>query len=375
MSVATRPFEQVDALPEGLTSQSHEWVVRADLLENGTKIAELPVIDGAIDLACAGDSRSSLTLTVANENREFTLGGVQAALSPYGNEVQVWRGVRMPDWDIVVPQGIFPFNDATDDGAGQISIASVDRSAYFIDSPFTSTFQVAKGTLPQAAILSALFPIYPDLVYEMDDPQIPLPQLQEQAESGRWNFCMNIAMAIGYELFFDRRGVLIFRPWQGFTGAIAAHLQDGDNLVDCVTGINRDDVFNYVKVTAENPSNEDAPIYAVAYDNDEDSPTYYFGKFPKKPFFWQNQFVTTVDQCRDAASALLLRKSGSPQVYNFTVLPDPSLNVGQVVSLSSEDLEISNAKHLVDNLTIPLNENDDITGNTRISAELFDVGE
>src|SRR5690606_38296432 len=68
----------------------------------------------------------------------------QDRLSPFGHEVQVWRGVEVGGVEEVVSLGVFRI-DRVEEVDGQVRLTGLDRLSWLADARVMRTFQTAKG--------------------------------------------------------------------------------------------------------------------------------------------------------------------------------------------------------------------------------------
>jgi Domain of unknown function (DUF5047) len=353
----------------------HEVVVKATLLHNGDEI-ELPtVVDGSVTLDANAATRGRCDLSIADDG---TLGWVPtdstSPLAPYGQEIRIERGVRYVDGEEeLYPLGVFRIEDSGVNDTGSefaIAISGLDRSARVIDAKFEEPYQIAAGTNYATAILSTIQAVWPDVPHNLATTSRTTPVLIAEEGSDRWDFCQRMAAAIGMELFFDGNGVLTMQPVAQFvTGEPVWEIAEGENgvLVYASRQWTRQGSFNRAIVTGENIGRTDTPARGIATDDNPNSPTYYLGPFGRVPDFFHSEFITTNEQAADVAAARLARQLGTTQQISFGSVVNPRLQPSQVVRIVRARADIDE-DHVIDNLTIPLSAEGEMSGSTRATV-------
>lgn len=336
---------------------SHEVAVRATLLPAGTPI---DVVDGAVTLDATAAVRGRADITIVDDG---TLGLIPTSpsspLAPYGNEIRLERGVTHPDLtQELVPLGVFRIDETEVADTGdtlQIRVTGLDRAARIIDARFEEPYQVAAGTNYPQAILETIRDAYPDLAYQFAANSLTTPRLVAEEGADRWEFCQQMATAIGMDLFFDGAGTLILRPAaQVGVSSPVWDIKEGDQgvLISAARRWSRQGAFNRVIATGEN-TGEGAPVRGVATDLNPLSATYYYGPFGRVPRFYASQFITTTTQAEDAARAILSRELGTTQSIDLGSLVNPALTPGDIVRVTRARAGIDE-DHIIDAITIPL---------------------
>ena len=367
--------EIVDSIDPGLLAQSHKVATLVEVLENEVVIDTgiRSVTGGSITLDGAAATRSSVDLTIVDDGiSDYIPTSEEAKLAPYGNEVRVSRGIYLPDKIQLVRLGVFQIERAPvgNDGT-QVQISGPDRSGRFIDASFEEPGQIPSGTNATQAILDTLLPAWPDMPYNFIDVGVGLPHLTYGEGEDRWDFARGIAQAVGGELYFDRNGEAALTMIPSILQSHVATFAEGEEgvLLSADREWDRGTIYNRFIVTGENPDVNGAPPRAEVTDNNPNSPTYYGGKFGKKPFFYSNNFIADTTQAYEAAQGLLARALGAPDSVSFSSLVDPSRNPSDIVRITREKIGV-NEDHILDQIVIPLEASGVMTGQTRVAREL-----
>jgi hypothetical protein len=353
------------------TGQSHQVATLVEVLESGLVIAGVTtVVDGSVTLDQTAATRGRLDLGILDDGTlDLVPTDAASLLAPYGNELQIHRGILFPDGVTeLVSLGVFRIDDTqVDDTADSLAvrIAGLDRSARIIDARFEEPYQIAQGTNYTTAIRETLQAAWPDIPLDLTATTRTTPQLIAEEGDDRWAFCQDMAAALGMALYFDGDGTAVTRPVAAIGGTPAATLAEGEGgvLIQASRRWTRQGSYNRVIATGEN-TGEAAPARGVATDDNPLSPTYYYGPFGKVPRFYSSQFITTDDQASDAAAGFLSRELGTTQSVDFGAFVNPALEPDDIVRVTRARAGI-NEDHIIDSLTIPLAVDGTMTGQTR----------
>lgn len=360
-----------DALVDGefqsRVSQSHVVEILVRVLQNGTPIAEVPVVSGSVTMESRSAIRGRCDLTLGD--LDLLPEEADDLLAPYGNEIQVCRGVRYEDGSSdVVSLGKFRIQEFVADDSGDslsMSVSGQDRSIRVQEGKFELPGQVAAGTLFTDAILDLVNDVYPSVEYDFASTSITTPLLVYEEGDDRWDFCQGMAEALGAELYFDGDGILRLVPLAVPINPVL-ELSEGDGgvLVSASRKWTRSDSWN-VQIVTGNAIDQEDPPRGEARDTNPSSPTYYLGPYGQVVDFWSSEFITDVTQANDAAAGRLSKNLGTTKSIGFGSIVNPSLQPGKVVTVVRDRLGV-NEDHVIDSLTIPLGIEDTMSGDTRV---------
>lgn len=353
---------------------NHTAISRVTVLRNGEPVMTAnTVASGNVNFDSSAASRGRVDLSLFDDG---TLGVipllVSDPLAPYGNEIQVERGIRFTDGTTeYMGLGIYRIDDVQvgESGAGlTVSVAGLDRSASCIDATFEDPYQVNAGDNYVQAILAALQDGVPGLSYNFSDSSVVAPQLIAQEGSNRWEFCQKMANAIGMDLYFDGDGVCNLSPVSGFDSDPVWAVVEGVGglLLGATRRWSRQGAANKFIYTGENTGGA-APFRGEASDDNPTSPTFYGGVFGKVPRFVSSPMISSDAQAQDAASAALARELGTTQSIDFGSLVNPALEVGDMIEIARARAGI-NESHIIDKMTIPLASGEAMSGTTRATV-------
>lgn len=348
---------------------SHRMCARARIVAPGqTGVdpdgVEIPIESGTVVQDASADIRSTADLTTVWEWPR----GVDGLLAPYGNEVFVERGIIFGngsrEW---VSQGYFRLYDTAQRAVprGEIRLDARDRMSGIIDARLETPIQFATGTTIADAFDFLVGAVYPGLpiVFDFDAASIAFAS-SHIAEEDRYGFLLDVCRAQGKVMYFDYAGQLQVRTAPDPTAPVFdVNHGTGGVLVDMSRAISRDGVFNAVVAAGETPG-DIAPVRAIARDENPQSATYYYGPFGKVPRFYSSPFITTSEQCRSAASAMLVRSLGLPYNVDFSAVPNPALEPLDPVRVSYDDHNHPEV-HVIEKLRTPLTASGVMTATTR----------
>lgn len=340
---------------------------------NGQVLAELDTVDtGSVTLDSNAAIRGRCDLTIVDDGfRDFIPVTPQDMLAPYGNELRLARGIRYPDGTAEAIQlGIFRMRQVNPEDAGSsttIHITGLDRWSRITDARFEETWVIPAGTNAIEAIEMTVLDGYPDCPLDLGTTNITLPQRIGERGGDRGAFIQDIARAIGSELYFDGTGTLVRRPIAVATDNNRWTIREGEGgmLIKVGRGWDSERVYNKV-ISSGEPQDGSAPVCATALDNNPQSPTYYYGKFGKRPRFYVSQMIATEEQAALASAGILAKSLGTSQQVTFDQMVDPTMEPGKVVRVMRERLGLDE-KHVLDTLTIPLAAQESMPGRTRVT--------
>jgi len=180
------------------------------------------------------------------------------------------------------------------------------------------------------------------LVYGMDQGGDP------------WQDTREVAMAIGFECFFDPRGVFVFRavPDPRIGEPVFVFDENFNPIVaEASKELSDEQTFNDIVVTGQSSGSQN-PVSAEAFDNDPTSRTYILGDFGRRTQRLVFNNVTTPDQAQDVANAALFNSLGAAETVTITHVPHPALEPGDVAKIKISDIK-ADGTYMINSTTIP----------------------
>jgi hypothetical protein len=337
---------------------------------------EIPIFSGDVQLDAGAAIRSTLVLTT--DGTGMFPDQASDLLTPYGNEVFARRGIAFGGGAIEwVSLGYFRINAVDQDDApdGPITISAQDRMAGIVEARLIAPLQYGSTALYGDVVEELVTEVYPWATIEWDD-DADTDALGRSliAEEDRHKFLDDLVTSLGKIWYWDHRGVLVIRTapdpddpvWEVNAGA------DGV-LTALARDLSREGVYNAVVATGE-ALDTNTPPRAVAVDDNPDSPTYWNGSFGKVPRFYTSPFITTTNQAQLTANGLLRAKLGLPYNVNFRSIANPALEPWDPVAINPTGSRNQAQVHVIDQLTVPLSVEQEMTGQTR-EQTLIVIGE
>lgn len=433
--------------------RSHQAVVRAEIWRGDSKLLELTPISGSVDVDARRSVRRTAsvllaaprpttvevptapqyedlaadyatygelatnstaygplgftgdTTTVEVDTNLVPVDGFDV-LAPFGNELRLWRGVRVTqetnttyaalaeksyaevltdyasygiiliaDTEVVVDElvPIFtgPITDVeiTDGDSGvQVAVSASDRSLIVSRARWVETYKVDSGTNVVDAITELLEDRYDDVQTRFIPQATTVNKsiLGTSAENDPWKDAQDIAAAGGLTLYFDGEGVAVLAASEDYENATpdAFYAENDEAMVLTLTRrLTNEQTYNAVVATAE--GSETADTYrALVTDDDPSSPTYYGGPFGKVPRFFSSSLMTTQAAVEAAAASLLAKYKGVPESVEWTQIVDPSLDADDVIALTNTGAKVDRYM-VIDRLTIPLDPSESMSATAR----------
>lgn len=332
-------------------------IFRADLLRNGVAVVSgLRVTGGSVEVDGNADVRRRCSLTVVDDTGVLVPNDAGDPLSPYGNEVRVYRGVSTSaTGDELVPLGTFRIASAHVDSFGVIAVQGFDRARAVSRARFETPYTVPSGIDYSGAIVALITSRLPYVTTSVAAVVTSTSTvLVFDQGSDPWEAAQNMAESIGCELFFDPMGVCVLRPRPDpvndpivatYAPGATATILSVENALDDEPG------YNGVVVDGEPPNL--APVHAVVYDADPASPTYANGPYGKVPMFYRSQYITTIEQATAAANAFLRANRGGTEQLTFEAIPNPAHDAGDLVRVTRTEIGVDDA-YVVESFGIPL---------------------
>lgn len=242
-------------------------------------------------------------------------------------------------------------------GGLTIQISGVDQSRQVSRNTWQDVYYIAANTNYATAIQSIIDNRLPGLAYNFQSTPMKTPKIVLGTQLGNdpWQDAQDMATAIGFQLFFDAAGVCTLREVPNpATGQSVWTFSDSANptIAQLDRTLTDQTTYNYVIVYGESVDNA-VPVQAVAFDNDPNSPTYYLGPYGIVSTTFQSPQITTTAQAQQAANALLLAVKGASENVALTVVPNPALEPGDVVTVNVSDAQVSGT-FLINDLQTPL---------------------
>lgn len=284
-------------------------------------------------------------------------------------------------FDEEVPLGVFVMTEVNlqDQGRGStMEIVGVDRSIRVQKADWVDPYAIAASANLATTIDLILSDRWSDVEtdFQATSQTVPATVLGLRAGQGDpWADVQKLAQAGGFDLFFDNEGIAVLAAVPDPSEQTPVEVyEEGDEAM--VLGVNRrlstDQTFNGVVVTGEG-SNVKPPVRAVVFDEDPASPTYRYGSFGERPTFISSPVVKTAADAQQAAAAALAKLKGAEENVDWTQICDPSLDAGDVVSVSNTGTRLERVM-VLDKVVIPLRVSEPMQATARTVRVLTESG-
>jgi hypothetical protein len=377
---------------------SHKMALRVEVWRAGVKQADIFPIGGEVEVDARRTHRR--TCTVVLPATDGVVPGVNLSLlSPYGNELLIWRGVFInrstqvpkiykgladnyadydaldtafvdytdlgavilieveePEW---VPQGAFIITEVDIDSAdgATVVVRGVDRSLRISRNRWAARYRTEDGETLDDVIINLLRSRWADVPLNIEESSDTVSRtvLGLDEDNDPWEDAQGIAASKGYSLFFDQSGVCVLRGPQDYSVTEPAEVYE-ENSEATVLGVARnltsERSYNGAIVTGEGTKNNTV-FSATAWDNDPKSPTFYRGPYGPYPQFYTSSTVNSESDAAAAANRLVTQTKGLVENVNWSQIVDPSLDADDYVRVKNTLANIDRS-FVIDRLTIPL---------------------
>lgn len=346
---------------------------------SGAPITDLPIMSGSVTIDRTADNRRGLDLTLAPL---FPFGHPLQGeavypmhpgdpINVYGTEIVVQRGVRFANGAVELAQlGVFRVESVErDEPAGGVQITGWDRSKQVMDQRFIKPRKFT-GQNAVTLIETLISEVYPSAVFDVSGLSTAATTIPKHTvDRDRWAECQRVAQILGGEVFADEQGTWVIQDTPDPSSSTP--VWDIDNgadgvRVEATNSVTREGAPSVVVVIGE-PKNGDNPVYSRSphgWDLNTQSPTYAHGPFGEVARFYSSQYIHTQAQADRVADKQLADHLGASRSVSFGVVPNPALDAGDAVNIHYTDGTVE--KHIIDVLTIPLDEQTTMTGETRV---------
>ena len=326
-----------------------------------------------------------------------------SALAPFGHEIFIETGVASSGTNIPnsytttwIPNGLFTIATSTVNDTGPdmtVTLTIYDRSwtiaQRVLQNPYNFPAVGGNFTKEIQALLNMVWMEQKNvapLQYNIVPTSQKVPTASYDQGSDPWQAALDMAAAVGYELYFDRAGVVVGKPipnpyktasiWN-FTDDTVAVLgllgQGSESLlggpystpVEVAVVMTRDQIYNNIVI--QGTGNANAAVYngqgletssqpqlAAAADTNPSSPTYLYGPMGVVTNFVQSSLVTEAGAQAMAKNDLRAALS-SAWTCTLNIAPNPIFDVDDVVTVTRPRVGLNNATMVLDTITQTVN--------------------
>ncbi len=339
---------------------SHQVVTKLEVLDAaGVLISDsLAPTGGSVQLDRKGAYRRTLSVEFADP--DLIPDQVSDLLSPYGNQIRVWTGIRYPDTTTeLVRLGTFRIQSVDGDRTlGGINATGYSSAATVAQDQFLTPKSSNLTLTVQEQIAALIVESVPSAVV-LQQGTTDRPMTKVVWESDRWKAIAgdddaSLAVSIGAEVWLNHLDEFRVRNVPALTNPPVATISSGPGgaLVAAPVELSRDGVHNAWVVRGESAGQGTPPVQAIEYDDDPLSVTRWNGPVGRVPGFHTSSTLTTQAQCFVVAQALLADSLGLAKSVDLSAIPDPTLEPGDVITIAYPDGRSED--HLLDTVEIPL---------------------
>lgn len=341
---------------------NHVAIAKAEIWNQDQKLQTLDISEGSVTVSTTNSIRRTCSLKLLSDrtNNAIVPDSGFDALSPFGNELRVYRGVQFDDGtQEYVPLGIFRIVDVditdTNDGVS-IEVEGEDRSIIVSRNKWTGPYQMLSGTL-EASLTALLQNRYVDIKTNFPTTNVTIEKviLGTDKQDDPWKDAVYIAQLVGYDLFFDVDGVCTMKQFPILDEGVVVASYNESNATTATRvsrTISSRETYNGVIYVVEG-SEVATPLRVEVWDEDTTSPTYRYGVFGSVPITVESNIVTTSNDAIKAATALLNTYIGAQESVELDSIVDPTLDVNDVIYIKAQGAKVDRLA-IVDEISIPL---------------------
>jgi hypothetical protein len=349
------------AAPHRLSARIEVW---SDIDPSGVMLAEsIPFLTATVSATLQSRVARTMQFTI---DRSFYPVEPGDLLNPYGHVVKAFRGIEMGDGSTFYEWPVFVgrIQKATLDSGGVVTVEAADYGSDVVAFEFEFPENSSVGVPIDSEVRRVIADAIPNASFSgfdsYDEVTRPLAW-----ESDRGAALDELCLSVGSFWYALADGSFTMRryPWTVVSAPVIT-LSDGPGGVVTAWAVSRDrsQVFNSVVVTGER-LNGDAPVHAIARDTTPGSPTEYGANFGVRVEHFRLQTPGTMGAAQTAANDFLRRDIALLESWQWNMIPDASLELGDVVMLNigTEDREVI---QVVESITIPV----DLSGPMSVSG-------
>lgn len=338
---------------------SHSLQGRVEAWYNGEKRGEVEFESGSVRVTGRNRERRGLDLMVAEGLWPASTADL---LTPYGGWVRALVTVKagatvFPEIPLFAGKLL---KDELEWMSGHVAVKGADPMWQVNREPFETLRGAPAGARVVDTVELLLTEVFPyATLQDLTGSQVTIPAgvVWDAGRGSRGKAIDDLATSIGAEVFARPTvvwpyGDFVIRPIPGLTDTPAWVFPDGLNSIVAADKRVQSgaDIVNRWIMQAERF--DAAPIWEPVTDDDPASPTRYGGPMGKLTDFHSSPLFNSSGQAREAGQARLRRSIGLARTRTVTVISNPALDAGDVLSIP-----IPGGMpefHIADDFTVPL---------------------
>lgn len=335
-------------------AESHTPVTQVLLFTTDGRVLDLEHTGGSVSVDRGQDIRRTCTVTGCDTSLIPRTPADE--LATYGARLQVLRGVDYADGSIeVVPLGMFRLDDVDGDPAlGPVTLQGKAIEVIIQADLFLTPYR-ATGTVI-GAITALIQRSIPDAGIVATMADVVIGARTWDVGDDPWAAVQEIAAVAGAECYTDGSGTFVIGVLPDLASTMPAWevaAKEGGVYVTGTRAMSSANVYNGVYARSDNTESGAVPVHYLATDSDTGSPTYWNGPFGRRPApIYSSSALTTTSACQAAAQLQLVLAKAPNAKGDFSTLPNPALEVGDVLRVIHPDG--TRELHQAASFTIPL---------------------
>lgn len=329
-----------DAAASILGNRSYRYFLAVESWLGGTLLSDdVPVAAATeeVDRALRVPERVTFTIPRRYKGESWSPVAHDHPLAANGQRLRVQLGIglggEVVEW---FQRGWFLVQESATQG-DSINVSASGLLSLVDEARLVSPYQPS-GTL--VSTLRGL--IEPALTVVVDssltDRSVPTGVNYDEDRLGA---VMELLDAWPADAYVDSGGYLIATSAvQSTTSVLSLTNGEGGTIIRASGASTREGGFN--AVVARGTDSAGLQIQGVAYDTSGSPRDYagYYNPLPV-PYFFSSPLLTTVAQCQAAANTVLarLQRQSASRTFDVEMVPDPRLQAGDVVSITTDDYD------------------------------------
>lgn len=345
-----------------LIGYSHRVVTVVESWLAGVRLVDrIPITIGSIAFDDTGTVKRRLSMTVPARTpgmRWDPAGNVTHPLAAYGQRLHVFSGIAYANRSVeLLDLGWYLITGwKRDEDSASITVEGFDLARLIVDDRLLAPVSPAPGATFAGMVRQLVEPVGLAVVVDagLADRAIgSSPVWDRERDRAVSDLCDAWPARWGLG---DDGNVHVRRPYGLVTASTTPDVELTDGGTGTITGrareADRGALYNALVVTGRTPDDGSARPYAVASVDDPGSPIRVTGPYGRVPRFYASDLITTQAQAQATADAQLVTYTTAGRSEPLRAVPDPALELGDVVRISTRDGDRYTAR--VTALTLPL---------------------
>ena len=344
---------------------THPIVTIVESWLDGVKLAAVPITAGDISYDDSGVIKRRVKLTVPtytpDGRRWDPAGNPGAPLATYGQRLHVWTGIGYPNGATeLMDHGWYLITGwKRDEDEETVEVEAEDLARLLVDAALYTPMSPPAGATYASELRRLVEPILPVVIPAgFLDPAISTSVVWERDRDKAISALCAAWPARWY--VGDDGAVHVAAPYAAITQTSPTQVVLTDGTDGTVTARARQSergaIFNAVVVKGKSGDAGQPVPYAVAEVTTAGHPVRVSGPYGRVVAFYESDLITTQPQADATAAALLVPMSSSGRVEPVKCVPDPSIELGDVIRVSTMDGDSYVGR--VTKMTVPLTPDD-----------------